>query len=282
MIQTGRIFDIREFSVFDGPGIRTTVFLKGCPLCCKWCHNPEGISFDRQLMVSISACTGCGACKGVCKKTVCDACGACISVCSQNLRRIAGQDITAGELAGQLLKGKDLLQSSGGGVTFSGGEPLAQWPFVKAVIDGLEGLHTAVETSGAVGDEVFLDMMHTVDLVLMDIKHTDDQVHKTYTGSSNGVILRHVQMLVSGETPFIIRVPLIPGVNDTEENMAATAQMIKGAKALIRVELLPYHVTAGAKYGMVGMAFDPGFNTSRPVHVVTRPFEEKGIPVLVL
>jgi pyruvate formate lyase activating enzyme len=282
MIQTGRIFDIREFSVFDGPGIRTTVFLKGCPLHCKWCHNPEGISFNRQLMVSISACTGCGACKRVCKKTVCDACGACISVCPQNLRRIAGQDITAGELADQLLKGKDLLQSSGGGVTFSGGEPLAQWPFVKAVIDGLEGLHTAVETSGAVGDEVFLDMMHTVDLVLMDIKHTDDQVHKMYTGSGNGAILHHVQMLVSGETPFIIRVPLIPGVNDTEENMAVTAHLIKGAKAFIRVELLPYHVTAGAKYGMVGMAFDPGFDTSRPVHIVTHPFEEKGIPVLVL
>jgi pyruvate-formate lyase-activating enzyme len=130
-------------------------------------------------------------------------------------------------------------------VLFSGGEPLAQWLFVKAVMKYLEGVHTAVETSGVAGDDVFSDMMRTAGLVLMDIKHTDIKVHKEYTGSGNDAVLRHAIMLAGGATPFIIRVPLIPGVNDTEENMTATARLLQGSKALIRVELLPYHVTAG-------------------------------------
>ena len=279
----GVVFDIKEFAVFDGPGIRTTVFMKGCPLRCQWCHNPEGLSPEPQLTVSPVSCTHCGECLKHCPTPgSCTACGRCIPYCKQGLRRIAGKRMTAEALAKKLLRGRALLEESGGGFTFSGGEPLMQWPFVREVIGLLEGAHCAVETSGYAPDEVFRQVMETMDLIMMDIKLIDPARHRHFTGVDNAPILRHADMLCAGNTPFIIRMPLIPGVNDERAHFEAVAARVAGAKALQRVELLPYHKTAGAKYGMVGLDYRPEFDTDRPVMIDTEPFESRGIPVVTL
>ena len=279
---TGVLFDIKEFAVYDGPGVRTTVFLKGCPLRCQWCHNPEGLSMQPQLMVSHAACTHCGACRSVCENETCIACGKCIPHCRLGLRKIAGQRMEASALAKKLLRSRRLMEESGGGITFSGGEPLMQWDFVEEVISNLDGLHTAIETSGYASDEVFTRMMNAVDFIMMDMKLTDPAMHRHFCGVDNAPILRHADMLCAGNTPFVIRVPLIPGVNDTEEHLTAVAGRIQGAKSLVRVELLPYHKTAGAKYGMAGMEYRPEFDTERAVRVWPEVFEKRGIPVLIL
>lgn len=211
----GIVFDIKEFAVFDGPGIRTTVFLKGCPLRCRWYHNPEGLSPAPQLMVSAAACVHCGACRAVCPlKEGCIVCGKCVAVCRKGLRKISGQHWTSLSLAERLMKDADVYADTGGGVTFSGGEPLLQWPFVAQVIDRMPGVHTAIETSGYTSDAVFADAMKKCDLVLMDWKVSDPEALLRYTGAEQAPILRHLQMLVQGETPFILRMPIIPDVND--------------------------------------------------------------------
>jgi len=279
---TGVVFDIKEFAVYDGPGIRTTVFLKGCPLRCQWCHNPEGLSMQPQLMVSRAACVNCGACKRICEHEICISCGKCIPHCKLGLRKIAGQRMEADKLAQKLLRGRKLMEESSGGVTFSGGEPLMQWDFVEEVISHLDGLHTAIETSGYAPDAVFERMMNTVNFIMMDMKLTDPNKHKHFCGVDNTPILCHADMLCAGDTPFVIRIPLIPGVNDTEEHLTAVAERIRGAKALIRVELLPYHKTAGAKYGMAGMEYAPEFNTEQAVRVWPEIFEKRGITAITL
>ena len=279
----GVVFDIKEFAVFDGPGIRTTVFLKGCPLRCQWCHNPEGLSPEPQLTVSPASCTRCGECLKHCPTPGhCTACGQCVPWCPRGLRRIAGARMSSEELAKKLLRGRDLLEESGGGFTFSGGEPLMQWPFVREVVAQLDGMHCAVETSGYAPDAVFREVMDTLDLVMMDIKLTDPEKHRRFTGVDNAPILRHADMLCAGNTPFIIRMPLIPGVNDEPAHFEAVAGRVAGAKALQRVELLPYHKTAGAKYGMVGLEYKPEFDVDRPVKIDLEPFRRRGIPVTAL
>lgn len=279
---SGIVFDVKEFAVYDGPGIRTTVFMKGCPLRCQWCHNPEGLSPKPQLMVSRAACVDCGACRKVCVNEECVSCGKCIPYCRLGLRKIAGQRIEADVLAKKLLRGRKLMEETGGGVTFSGGEPLMQWDFVEEVISHLDGLHTAIETSGYASDAVFERMMGTVDYIMMDMKLTDPDMHKRFCGVDNAPILCHADMLCAGDTPFVIRIPLIPGVNDTEEHLTAVAERIKGAKSLVRVELLPYHKTAGAKYGMAGIEFRPEFDTEQAVRVWPEIFEQRGITAITL
>lgn len=275
----GTIFDIKEFAVHDGPGIRTTVFLKGCPLRCAWCHNPEGLSSEPQLMVSHAACTHCGACE--CGNAVCTACGACIAKCRKGLRRIAGYKMQAEELAKKLLRDRDLYEESGGGVTFSGGEPLLQWHFVREVVKQLFGVHTAIETSGFCPDEVFQEAMEAIDLFLIDFKHYDDAAHRRYTGVSNQTILRHTEALKAAGKPFILRMPIIPGVNDVEAHFEAAANLVEGAKGLIRVELLPYNRAAGAKYQMLGKEYRPPFDEAPDVRLFTAAFEKRGVPVLI-
>ena len=276
----GTVFDIKEFAVYDGPGIRTTVFMKGCPLRCRWCHNPEGLSPKPQLMVSVAACTHCGKCMEVCEHPDnCIACGKCIPHCPQGLRRMAGYEITPEELAGKLRKSAVF---EGGGVTFSGGEPMLQWPFVRETVRLLKPIHCAIETSGFTSDEYFAQLIEEMDLIMMDVKHMDPAAHKRWTGVDNAPILRHLDMLIASDTPFIIRVPLMPGINDGRENLEKLAERIAGAKALVRVELLPYHQTAGAKYSMAGMEYDPGFDTDAAPLKDADPFEKRGIKVLIL
>lgn len=274
----GIVFDIKEFAVYDGPGIRTTVFMKGCPLRCRWCHNPEGLSPEPQIMVSKAACTHCGACERVCPSPErCTACGKCVSVCRGGFRKISGEKWDADALAARLRKDKDVYAMSGGGVTFSGGEPLMQWAFVRDVMTRLGGIHTAVETSGYASDEVFSSAMETCGLILMDWKLSDPALHKKYTGVEQDVIRRHAQALAQGDTPFIIRMPIIPTVNDDEEHFKTAAELFKDAKKLIRIELLPYQPAAGAKYEMVGKSYRPDFDEAKPLRYYTSAFDKAGI-----
>lgn len=281
-MKRGIIFDIEEFAVYDGPGIRQTVFLKGCPLRCNWCHNPEGLLPCRQLMVSRSGCISCGACKAVCKNETCVSCGECIDVCPLNLRRFAGTEMTSEELVGKLRKQSDYYSRYGGGVTFSGGEPMLQAPFLLEVLNAIPDMHRAIETSGYAEPEVFQSVMEKVDYIFMDLKIMDPVKHREYTGVDNARILKNTRYLCGQDKPFVIRIPLIPGVNDDVENYTRTAEFLRDAKTLERVELMPYNKAAGAKYTMVGKVFHPRFDPTAAVNIRTGIFEQYGIRSVIL
>ena len=278
-MSAGIVFDIKEFAVFDGPGIRTTVFMKGCPLRCRWCHNPEGLRMQPQLMVSRAACIRCGACQRACAHPeACIACGECVPACRGGFRRIVGQTWQADVLAARLQKDADVYRMSGGGVTFSGGEPLMQWEFVSDVIRRLDGVHTAIETSGHASDEIFAEAMRLCDLIMLDWKVSDPALHLRYTGVEQARIRRHAEMLAAGETPFMLRMPIIPGVNDNEAHFRTAAELVKGSKSLVRVDVLPYQRAAGAKYEMVGMEYRPDFEEGRAPEFYTEVFDRHEIP----
>ncbi len=283
---TGMIFDIKELAVFDGPGIRTTIFLKGCPLECVWCHNPEGISHERQLMVSRNSCISCGACTSICDTQAdpehCRACGLCISTCPLHLRKISGELWEASNLAKELLRHRKILEANGGGITFSGGEPLMQHRFLLEVIELLEGMHCAIETSGYASPEVFREVVSAVDYVLVDLKMMDPELHERYCGKTNAPILENISQVKKSDIPFTVRIPVIPGVNDTDENFRKTAEFLEGSPTLEKVELLPYQKTAGAKFGMLGKNYNPPFDVDLIPHLNTEVFIECGIACSVL
>jgi len=275
----GRIFDIAEFSLHDGPGVRTTVFLKGCPLRCMWCHNPESQNFGKELMVSYRSCSHCGKCTALCASPGnCVSCGACVSGCPSRLRKLVGEDIEAAVLAGVIKKNNELFEKSGGGVTISGGEPLFQPAFCIELMEELSHGHVALDTSGFAGKDIFKEAVGYASLVLFDVKLMDADKHYHYTGVDNKLILENLEQLCSGETPFLVRVPLISGVNDDEEFTRDLCQRIRGARNLIRVDLLPYHRGAGAKYAMLGRAYEPDFDLYASPGVQRDIFQEYSIP----
>ncbi|NLT97956.1 MAG: glycyl-radical enzyme activating protein [Christensenellaceae bacterium] len=278
----GVIFDIKEFSVNDGPGVRQTVFLKGCPLRCAWCHNPEGLETVPQLLVRYGACIHCGLCKTVCKHDPCIACGDCITVCPLRLRTVCGETITAEALAARLAKNAGIYAGMKGGITFSGGEPLMQPQFLLETMRLTRESHRAVETSGFAPRDVFLSVAEEADLIMMDIKLVDPLLHRRYTGVDNDSILLNLRLLIEGDTPFIIRIPLIPGVNDNTQNLHASAELLRGARSLQYVELLPYNRLAGAKYRMLDRSYEPDFDTERSLNVDTKKFDELGIKTVLL
>ena len=282
-MKTGIIFDIKEFSIFDGPGIRQTVFLKGCPLRCNWCHNPEGLSPLPQIMVSSNACLHCGKCKAVCEHPdKCVVCGKCVEICPANARRIAGTCMTSDELAARILKDDAYYRAYNGGVTFSGGEPLLQADFLVEVLHKLPDVHKTIETSGYSDAETFERVLREMDYFIMDIKLMDDAQHRRYTGVSNKNILHNAQTLMKSGMPHRLRIPLIPGVNDTAENLDAFAQFVSSVNPHTPIELLPYHKTAGAKYDMVGMEYKPIFQTDQKVCTHPEIFEKYGLEAAVL
>lgn len=249
----GIIYSIEEFAINDGPGVRTTVFLKGCPLRCQWCHNPESQRREPETMVK------------------------------QGRAETCGYEISASELSARLLRNEEIFRMMEGGVTFTGGEPLMQADFLCAVLQPMRGrVSTAIETSGYAAAEVFSRVVDMVDLVLMDVKHADDATHRHFTGVSNVPILANLERLKRSGKPFVARIPLIPGVNDTLRNMQATASLLADAEGLRRVELLRYNKLAGAKYPMVGREYRHDFNDKQAPEVHTEPFQEKNIKTLVL
>lgn len=275
----GVVFDIKQMAIYDGPGLRTTVFLKGCPLRCMWCHNPEGLSYKPQLMVSTGNCTHCGKCMENCPRNGenCISCGACIRYCPQGIRKICGKEWEAEQLAEKLLKDADYLKKNNGGITFSGGEPTGQPEFLLEMLEKTSSMHRAIETCGYCREEVFHAVLEKVDYVMMDLKLMDPEKHKRYTGVSNEKILRNLEALKQSKLPFRIRIPVIPGVNDDDENFRMTAEALAGAEQLEMVELLPYHVTAGAKYEMVQKEYQPTFDESRQPRLNVELFRQYGI-----
>ncbi len=247
----GTIFDIKEFTVHDGPGSRITVFFKGCPLRCQWCHNPEGLSTKPQLMVQKNGCTNCGACFTACEHIECQPFGRCLHACPNGLLKRSGQIWESGELAKKLQTHRDFLRMTGGGVTLSGGEPLMQADFACDLLEKLDGIHTALQTCGYAEPSVYQRVVDRVDYVLQDIKLVDPIQHKHYTGVDNHLILQNISYLKQSGKPCLFRMPLIPGITDTSENISAVKELV-GAWPL---EFLDYNPLAGAKYEMLGMTY---------------------------
>ncbi len=248
----GTICEIREFTLHDGPGIRTTVFLKGCRLRCCWCHNPEAQSCEPQ------------------------------TIRSGGLQRTVGTSCEAADLAALLNRQADILKTNDGGVTFSGGEPLLQARFVAEVIDRLCGLHVLLDTCGYAEEAEFRLVAAKCDLVYYDLKLIDAEAHRRYIGADNALILSNLRCLGEMNVPFVIRVPLIPGVTDTDANLSAIALAVQALPEPVRVELLPYNRAAGGKYAALGMAFQPGFDESAEVNANLEPFTDAGIEARVV
>lgn len=248
------IFDIQRSSFVDGPGIRTTVFFKGCNLRCKWCHNPESQSFDKQMMFYKDKCTGCGKCREVCPNHLqsCDFCGKCELYCPAEARKICGREYTSDEVLAEVIKDKAFYDNSGGGVTFSGGECMLQLDFLREILEKCKsaGIHTAVDTAGNVPWESFEKILPFTDLFLYDIKAFGAELHRKGTGVSNELILENLKNL-SGRADIIVRIPVIGGYNDNDEEIRQIADFLKQIK-IIKAELLPYHAMGEHKYTALG------------------------------
>ncbi len=264
----GLIFNLQRYSVHDGPGIRTTVFLKGCPLRCAWCHNPEGISSAAEIVMLENRCIECEECRHACpvgseaeesgplaaRQQHCEMCGRCVEVCPAHARQIAGRKITVEALVEEVLRDRVFFEESGGGVTFSGGEPLAQPEFLLAALTECKthGLHTAVDTCGQARTEHLLAIAPLTDLFLYDIKLMDDTRHQQLTGAPNGLILENLRALSRVHGRIWIRVPLIPGVNDRTSDLEETARFASGLSGIEQVNVLPYHRNGAPKLQRLG------------------------------
>jgi pyruvate formate lyase activating enzyme len=279
----GTVFEIREFCLQDGPGVRTTVFLKGCPLRCAWCHNPEGLSPQPQLLFKPANCRHCGMCRKVCPHPgACQACGACVKVCPEGCRQICGQTWTPEALAAELRRNADFFAAQGGGITFSGGEPLLQAAFVAETAKALHPIPLAIETSGFAAPADYQAVVNEMDFVFQDLKHPDPALHRRWTGVDPAPIHANLRWLKASGRPFVARIPLIPGVNDSAESLEGFARLLEGPSGLLRVELLPYHLTAGAKYPFVGKSYDPGFDEHRPLNRDLSAFASRGLQAALL
>lgn len=257
----GLIFSIEEFAVFDGNGIRVNVFFKGCPLRCQWCHNPEGFEHKITVMRNRNVCVECGECERVCenKDTGCVLCGKCMVSCPRGALRKSGRWYESEELAKKLLRYKPIVEGSGGGLTFSGGEVLMQADFLVDVLQRTASMHRIIETSGYGDSEDFKRVLENVDFVFLDLKVMDSERHKFYTGVDNAKILQNARILMQSGVPFKVRIPFICGVNTDGANIRATCELIKDATNLLGIELLPYNEMAGAKYRLVGKTYDYDF-----------------------
>ena len=280
--KTAVIFEVREFCLQDGPGVRTTVFFKGCPLRCAWCHNPEGLSPQPEILFKEKQCLRCGNCRNIPP----DDLSVLARVCPHRAKVVCGRRWSIPELVRELLANADVFASSGGGITFSGGEPLMQASFLAELADHLHRppspLHLALETSGFAPAESYREVVSRMDLVFQDLKHPDSVAHKRWTGVDPEPIHANLRWLKNTGKPFVARIPLIPGVNDSPEAKEGFARLLEGPSGLQRVELLPYHLTAAAKYPFVGRAYQPGFDESRPPDTDLAPFHAHALPAVVM
>ena len=267
--EKGFIFNIQKFSTEDGPGIRTLVFMKGCPLRCLWCFNPESQNHRGEIVFVKENCIQCRACTSVCpveaidletleiNRELCNNCGKCSEICPTGAKKLIGESVTVEELIEKVEKDRIFYRNSDGGVTVSGGEPLIQYKFVSKFLKKCQDLNinTAIETCGY-GKWGHLEaIVRYTDLVFMDIKHMDPEVHKNLTGKSNERILENAK-LTSRIAPMIIRIPVIPGYNDSRKNIADTVNFVKGLRKVDKIELLPYHSLGDHKYKLLGRRYE--------------------------
>lgn len=272
---SGIIFNIERFAIHDGPGIRTLVFLKGCPLRCLWCSNPEGQNREPEILFDAEKCNECGSCIKACgrgiierihgaaklriKRERCDGCGDCAKACKEfgtDALQIAGRCVSVQETMNEIVKDRIFYENSGGGVTLSGGEPLMQPEFTRSLLVGCKdaGLHTAMETTGFASFDSFRRILKSVDLVLFDIKHMDSGLHKEFTGVTNKLIIRNAERISDLNVPLIARIPVIPGYTDPAQNLERTARFIDKLN-VDEVHLLPYHFFGSSKYGRLGREY---------------------------
>jgi len=269
----GIVFNVQRFSIQDGPGIRTTVFLKGCPLHCMWCSNPESQNFRPEIAHRDSLCTKCSLCIGVCPekaisiqdngvsidRKICTNCGDCLSVCIPGALKVLGQTMSAVEVFREIKKDTDFYWNSGGGVTASGGEPLAQPDFVAALFKLCQdnGIDTCIDTSGYASAEALEKVLLYTSLVLFDVKLGDDKSHRKWTGVSNEEILLNLDRAIASVVPLTVRVPLIPGINDSNQELKKIARIVVDSlKKPGKVELLPYHRFGMGKYQQLDREYE--------------------------
>ena len=298
--KSGIIFNIQKFSVHDGPGIRTTVFMKGCPLGCFWCANAESIRPNSELGIIRNLCNHCGKCIEACPEKViscntdnvikidrfgCIACGECVNVCYPGALTIYGRQVTIDDIVKEICRDESFFENSGGGVTVSGGEPLRQADFVAALFEKCReaDIHTCLDTGGHTASEKLEKVLDFADYVLFDIKHMDPAIHRRFTGHSNALILENARIVATSGVEMLCRVPLIAGVNDTISNITETAQFIKSLGVDITVELLPYHRLGAGKYQTLDKHY-PGksFATPLPEQVksIKQKFEQFNVPCI--
>jgi pyruvate formate lyase activating enzyme len=270
-MQDGIVTNIQRFSIHDGPGIRTTVFFKGCNLHCFWCHNPETLRTEPELQVFPDRCIGCGACLERCEQQAhvemdgqrtfrrerCVACGRCADTCYAECLVLVGEHKSVDEVVEEVLRDRPFYERSGGGVTLSGGEPLLQLAFAGGILEQCktEGLHTAIETAANLPWKRIASILPLTDLVMMDIKLLDSEAHRACTGVGNRRILENALRLGEGDTQLIIRTPVVPGVNDRPEWIVPIAAFAARLPNLLYYELLPFHPMAGGKYQSLGLDY---------------------------
>jgi pyruvate formate lyase activating enzyme len=270
-LATGIVFDIKKFSIHDGPGIRTTVFLKGCPLSCWWCHNPESQRLKPEVMLRMDRCIQCAACLELCEqgaislnsggvvtdRELCIQCGACAQTCYADAREVIGREMTVAEVMAEIMRDLSFYDESGGGVTFSGGDPLVQRDFLLDLLKACkqQEIHTAVDSSGSFAWPILERIRPYVDLFLYDVKTMDEERHIEVTGVSNRLILENLRKLSQQGQPIILRMAVVPGINDDVQNLRRTGEFAAALPHLQGVSLLPYHDTAVHKYANLNRAY---------------------------
>jgi pyruvate formate lyase activating enzyme len=304
-MENGLVFNIQRYSIHDGPGIRTTVFLKGCPLRCSWCHNPEGISPEPEVVVIENRCMHCGQCRdgkgdrsnlperpeGGHRRAVLVAAQIgpvpfSVAVCPTGARQLIGRRMSVEEVMDEVLKDRVFYEQSAGGVTFSGGEPLMQPRFLKNLLEACraEGIHTAVDTSGYAAREDLLSIAPLADLFLYDLKIMDDQLHRQWTGASNVPIMENLLALGEVHKDIWIRMPLVPGFNDNPKHVEAVARFARSVPGVCQVNLLPYHATATHKLKGLGRSDQPAARvtpTPKMIELARDTFQALGMNIQI-